>query len=467
MTLPLEEQNLSTPPATPMAHLVGICGSGMRALAEFLADQGWSLTGSDLSASERTTGGLERLGIRISKGHATDNVPAGTSLLVYSPAVPETNVERRRAQELGIAQLSYVEAVAELTRRQPTICVAGTHGKSTVTAMIACVLNAAGLAPSMICGAELRTVHRSGFAQSGEILVLESCEYRRHFLSYSPTAALILSTEQDHFDCYPAHSAGVEAFNEFANLVPKGGFLIHAGDWEPPATCQARTFPLPAFRVKSERPRWEFHDVEYHADTGLTEFVATLDGVPAEEFVIPVPGKHNVYNALAAIVACEDMGLSAKAIREGLLQFPGLRRRFEVLSWRGRTCIDDYAHHPTAIHALHQTARTVFPERRLVAAFQPHQISRTRMLLHRYAEALCRFDEVFILPVFPAREKATDDVRLASQELVQLIQSTGKRAGFVDDLDHLARTLETASTSDDIVLTIGAGDIDRIHHELA
>jgi UDP-N-acetylmuramate--alanine ligase len=174
-----------------------------------------------------------------------------------------------------------------------------------------------------------------------------------------------------------------------------------------------------------------------------------------------------VDNALAALIAAEDIGLSAEAIQEGFRHYPGLKRRFELRRWRGRTFVDDYAHHPTAIRLLLETAREVFPGKRLLCAFQPHQLSRTRGLMSEFAESLSLADRVLLLPAFPAREIRSAEHREVSRELAIRVRSAGKPAEFVDDLDHLARTLETAVTSDDIALTVGAGNIDDLYHEFA
>lgn len=447
------------------AHLVGICGAGMKALAELLHGLGCSVSGSDLQPSPETFELLSQRGMRVHRGHSNDHLPHDTDILIYSPAVTAANPERQQAERLAVPQMSYNQMLGELMKTRVGISVAGTHGKSTTTAMTASILRDSGFAPSVVTGAEFIGRNVSGWAGEGEMFVVESCEYQRNFLSLSPTHAIVTGIEADHFDYFRDFHETRDAFTEFVSRLPNSGHLVIRGDCE--ATRIAAASSLAQIETFSLRDCSDWYATDLRPSGEGTRFRIFHRGVFFTEVCLRVPGRHNVLNAIAAAAICNNVGASALAVREGLQDFRGIRRRFEVLgSWRGVTVIDDYAHHPTAVKATLQTAREQFAGRRLLCAFQPHQESRTRALLDEFVESFDLADEIFLTPIFTARENCLEAAERTNAELADRIAARGKTIHLLPSLDRLTADLDDAARPGDVLLTMGAGDINRITHEL-
>ena len=450
-------------PARKSAHLVGICGSGMKALAELLLDLNWNVSGSDLQQTESIQH-LETRGLQFHRGHDLLLLGPETDVLVYSTAVKPDNPERQRATELDIPQYSYSEMVGLLMQDRQGVCVAGTHGKSTTTAMTATILRSAGVQHSALIGAELQDSGLSGWSQGEPYFVVESCEYQRNFLEYSPQHAVILGVEPDHFDCYENFEDTCRAFSDFAAKVPEDGLILvrddcgHAGDAV--SSCKATVH---TFSTVSESDWWA---ADFRKTTTGTRFRVFFQRQFFTEVTLQLPGRHNMMNALAATALCHHLGVEPDAIREALHEFQGIRRRYEHRgSWRGVTLIDDYAHHPTAVQATLKAARDQFQNRRITCAFQPHQVSRTEPLLDEFAASFDLADDVLLLPIYAAREH---DGELASRVLNQLaerIEQRGQKIQLLPSLDHLIATLENETLPGGVLITMGAGNIDRVHDE--
>ena len=456
---------LPTAGECPVAHLVGICGSGMKALAEMLSGLGWTISGSDLQPPPDSLEMLGRKGFQVHCGHAQEFVPGDADLLIYSPAIAAFNPERVRAEQLGIPQWSFNELLGELMKTRIGVSIAGTHGKSTTTAMVASVLRDAGLSPSAVIGAELVSNGVSGWAGESKLFVVESCEYQKNFLTLSPTHAVLTGIEADHFDCFHNLLETREAFADFASRLPSHGHLIIRGDCE--STRVAAASSLAQIETFSLRDCSDWWAADLRPTSEGLHFRVFYGDRFFTEVSLRVPGRHNVLNAIAAVAMCHHLGVSANAVREGLSDFRGTKRRFEVLgSWNGVTLIDDYAHHPTAVKATLQTAREQFPGRRLLCAFQPHQESRTRALLEDFAECFGSADEVFLAPIFTAREEGSATAEQTNAELAELIASRGQAVRLLPSLDRLMDELDDAARPGDVLITMGAGDINRIQHEL-
>ena len=505
------------------AHLIGVCGAGMKALAELLDGLGWRLSGSDFSPATMAIEALVQRGLVFHHGHSAEHVPRDVECVIYSPAIPMENVERVEAARRGVPQYSYSQMVGRLMEARAGVCIAGTHGKSTTTAMVGWVLSHAGREPSVLVGAELcgepvnvtrvsmdlasssisserdgvsppvlrrvsdpqepgglrhpaqtgiagadaqdstaelSEAHRSGWAGSGELFVVESCEFERSFLDFSPRYAAILSVEPDHFDCFADLPSLVQAFGKFAHRVTSDGVLLVRGDCEAAVECvREATARVVTFGVGA--------GCEWQADTIRSgpegvRFRVVCRGETWGEVELKLHGDHNVLNAIAATALCAEIGLTAEEVAAGLRSFPGIRRRFEVVGERnGITVISDYAHHPTAVAATLKTSREVFGSRRIWCVFQPHQVSRTLALMEDFATSFVDADEVLIVPVFAARERVLDEPFLASQELVRRINACGVSARFVESLDRIKATLDHAARLGDVLILMGAGDIDR------
>ena len=446
------------------AHLVGVCGSGMKALAEYLTDVGCQVTGSDLQSPAMTLALMEARGLRIHQGHHGRFLPPDVDVLVYSPAVGPENPERRWAQRLGIPQMSYTEILGHLMRDHVGISVAGTHGKSTTTAMLATILGDARLSPSAVVGAELIQRNASGWAGHGPHFVVESCEYQRSFLKLSPHSAVILGIEEDHFDCYADLTETQTAFSEFAALLPGDGLLLVRSDCPISLSVARSTAASVETFSLSSRSDWWATDVR--PVDGGSRFRIFRRGQFFAEATLAIPGKHNVLNALAATALAHHAGASVTDIRESLNGFQGIRRRFEAVgSWRGITLVDDYAHHPTSVRVTLETARQRFGQRRIWSVFQPHQLSRTRRLMKEFSESFSQADEVLFVPVYAARENGDEEAVELACELANRVSESGQRARFVPSLDQAVATLEDETLPGDVLIAMGAGDITRVPHE--
>jgi len=449
------------PAVVPVAHLIGVNGSGMKALAEFLFDLGWQVCGSDtqpLSSSLPSDSVWRR--VQFSLGHDAANVSPDAALVVHSPAIDALNPERIAASQRGLPVLSYVDMLAELLSSRRAICIAGTHGKTTTTAMVATILRESGLSAAAIIGGEAVGYGRSGWAGNDELIVVEACEYRRHFLQFQPHVAAILNIEPDHFDCFATVQDAQAAFAEFAARVSANGRLfMPASEASSQAIADRAACPVERLAIGASDQLADWQTSEIETIGNGSKFRVTSPNGESQSVALPVPGRHNVSNALAAIAVSHAVGVPLDAIAEGLSKFRGVRRRFEIRGEvRGATIIDDYAHHPTAVSATIQTARQAFPGRRIVAAFQPHQVSRTQHLMNEFAAALALADETLLAPIFAARE----DTQIAARTLAELAERTRKNAGTVavlTSLDHLSATLDDSARPGDVWLFLGAGDI--------
>ena len=458
----------------------------MKALSELLGDLGWTLTGSDMQPAQ--TDAPDGRILRIHQGHNAQHVTESVEALIYSPAIREDNPERVAARERGIAELSYVDAISRLMSERRGIAIAGTHGKTTTTAMVATILREAGLGASALIGGEALAYERSGWAGDGELLVVEACEYRRHFLSLSPEIAAILNIEQDHFDCFTSLDDARAAFAEFAMLLPAHGQLVVRADvarticsgWlgstigslpqamstggllrssPVPPTPSVETFSL------DEPADWTVRELRH--ELGRYSFEIHRRAARFCDVSLSVPGKHNVEDALAAAAVAVAAGADSGAIAAGLKHYQGARRRLNVIAERdGVVLVDDYAHHPTALTGTLQTVRDMFPGRRLVAVFQPHQVSRTESLLPEFVDSLQLADEVVLVPIFAARE-SNADAASCIETLRQALSDQRCSVRLLASLDQVLGTLHDLSRPGDVWLTLGAGDIDRIPHEFA
>ena len=448
------------------AHLVGVCGSGMRALGEVLMDHGCSISGSDLMSPNASIKRLIDRGLVFHQGHSEANVSESTQLLIYSPAIPVENVERRLAVRRSLLQQSYSQAVGELMKLSTGVCIAGTHGKSTTTAMVATILEGCGRLSSVVMGAELCDGGRSGWSGTGDLFVAESCEFQHSFLDLNPKYSAILTVEPDHFDCYADVESLQTAFCDFAGRTASDGVLMVNSD------CDISREVSDKARTNAKRVSFGMNPMSDWQAAGLeqtkngTRFRLEHQEKTVTEIDLAIHGQHNVWNGLAAAALCAEIGVSPDSIRDSLSKFHGIRRRFEFVGeFNGVTFIDDYAHHPTAVRITLKTLRQVMGTRRIRCVFQPHQIRRTMELMTDFASSFVHADEVLLAPVFAARESVADEPAVISRELAERILSHGVPAQFFSSLDQIVNTLDDAMRPGDVIVTMGAGDIDRIHHE--
>lgn len=443
------------------AHLVGIAGSGMRALADVLVAQGWRVSGSDLTPENAAW--LAHRGIKVYKGHAAEHVNADTGLIVYSDAVGPENEELRRASEIGVRQLSYPEMLGELMKCRLGLAVAGTHGKSTTTAMAAKILVASGLDPAVIGGGTPLGRTSGGRPGQGQPMLVEACEYRRNFLHLSPRYAVVTGIEHDHFDCFTSVADVQAAFAEFvARLPPNGALVFNAQCLRARQVVRWARSRVVSFGIDCPSD-WRAVNVEQRG--GLFHFDIRSPGGNIRNIQLAVPGRHNVLNALAAASLTAQVGADQRAIASGLCSFAGLERRLEhVGAWFGAVWYDDYAHHPTEIRAALAAVRQMFPNRRIWCIFQPHQLSRTRALLDEFADSLQNADRIGIAEVCAAREHGGVACLELAAELAHCARGRGAVVLRQHALSRLIEEVEQQIAMGDVLVTLGAGDIRKIWH---
>ena len=458
-------------------HFMGAAGAGMSALAELLARRGVRVTGCD--ANPATVADLERLGIRVSRGHEASHVDGARAVVVTS-AVPRDHPELVAAREKGIPVIRRAEALAEAVSVGEVVAVAGTHGKTTTTVMTTEALAAAGLEPTGIVGGRVAAWNGNLSAGSDRLFVVEADEYDRSFLALTPTVAVVTSIEADHLDIYRDLAEIRETFARFAREAH--AIVLCADDAGANALPAPPTAEVVRYGISSTDARLVAREVIPEPGGG-TSYLPVYDGKVLPQVRLAVPGRHNVLNSLAALASGLVLGADAERLALGLANFRGVERRFQRV---GEACgvlvIDDYAHHPTEIRATLAAARAALPGRRLVVAFQPHLYSRTRDFAPQFGSALAQADEIFLTEIYPAREQPIAGVSssLIEEAIAGAVRGGGAgpataggsatraagRLAWRGERGELAAALAGAVRSGDVVITLGAGDITRTGPEL-
>ena len=439
----------------------GIGGIHMSALAEFCLCRGFRVHGSDRVESETTTR-LRRHGARVFIGHDAAHI-TGADALIYTLALSPGNPEYAAAGRLGIPCISRADFLGYLMSDYPRrIGVAGSHGKSTVTALLAEIFHTAGRNPSVLCGAPMRPFDSSFLIGAGDDFIFEACEYRDSFLCFSPTIALLLNTDLDHVDYFKDKESICRSFAAFAALPGKDGALLYNADDEGARAAAAQT-PAKTYAF-SLSPGADFFPQEVTEQNGFFSFLPVTPAGALPRVTLCVPGRHNVYNALAAIGAATLSGLPGDIISKSVSLFHGAGRRMEYHGlFCGARLYDEYAHHPREIEAALDAARKMMGGNgRLFAVFQSHTYSRTAAFYREICAALRAADRVFVAPVYAARES---DRRGMSPAL--LAEGIGARASAPGDLPAIARALSVELSPGDLLLVMGAGDVNRIFREFS
>lgn len=446
-------------------HMIGVGGSGMCGAAQLLMHLGARVTGSDQTPFD-TLGRLVEQGARISIGHDESLLADAADLVVMSAAIPASNPELTRARQRGMKVIKYAELLGLLMRERRGIAIAGTHGKSTTTAMCAVVFQESGLAPSFVVGAHSQQLGGSSGVGHGPHFIVESCEFDRSFWHLYPHAAAILNIESDHLDFYKNLDDIAESFAEFAAHTDPAGLLVYNGR-DPVARLAARRARCRTESYAIEDASSDWQAVNLSSDRGRFRFGVRYGGSNLFSTQLAIPGEHNVENALAAAALAFHAGAVPQRIAEGLAAFTGVTRR---MTWRGEadgvTIVDDYAHHPTEIRVTIEAARRRYEPLRMWVVFQPHQHARTRLLMEDFATAFTGADEIIVPDIYGAREMATTGERNGSEELVTRICRHGGRARYVPVLALAAEHVMQHITPGDLVLTMGAGDIWKVADEL-
>jgi UDP-N-acetylmuramate--alanine ligase len=443
---------------TRLVHFVGIGGIGMSGIAEVLLNLGYSVRGSDVKASE-TTKRLEALGADVRIGHAEDNA-LGVDVVVVSSAVDATNPEIAHARGHKIPVIRRAEMLAELMRLKYGIAIAGTHGKTTTTSMVAAILQHGALDPTVVVGGKVNRLGAPAKLGSGPYLVAEADESDGSFLHLSPTIALVTNIDPEHLDHYKGGLDQIrDTFVSFVNRIPFYGLAVLCLDHPevqailPKVEKRSVTYGL--------SPQADFQARNLRFDGPSTRFELFRRGQSVGEVELKMLGEHNVLNALGALAIAEELGIEDRVAIQALGEFDGVERRFSVRGTvRDIMIVDDYGHHPAEIRATLAGARKAYPGRRFVVAFQPHRYTRTRDLIEDFAKAFNEAEVLLVAPIYAASEQPIEGV--TNLALVEAIRRHGHRdARAVASVDEVIASLAKEAKPGDLVLAFGAGDIGK------
>jgi len=448
-------------------HFIGIGGIGISALARILAKEGHQISGSDQSSSKNTDL-LASENISLTIGHKAENIPPQTDLVVYTTAIPSNNPEIIEAEKRGLKQLTYPQAIGLLTQKYRSICIAGTHGKTTTTAMLGLMLEAVSADPTVIVGSLIPEFdHKNERLGNSPWLVLESCEYKDAFLNYSPEIVVLTCIDPEHLDYFGTPEKYLQAFRNFLSKIPSNGALI------------ANIDDSNIKKIIQEQ-QWNFSIITYgessEADFQLNNHQLTLPSKKVLELSLLIPGHHNLMNASAALATLIHLQHSPDQALEALKTFRGAARRFEIKGQIGQTTIvDDYAHTPMEIQATLQGAKEYFgPNSKILVIFQPHQYSRTHYFLQEFSQSFQNADQVFIPNIYRTRDTEEDVAKVNVDTLVEAINQQhpilpGATAARASNTHNLPETLEkTLSIANqyNAIITIGAGDITTLSDQI-
>ncbi len=440
-------------------HMIGIGGISMSALAHMLMDFGFRISGSDAKVSNLTDD-LAAAGAEIHIGQSAQNIK-NPDLVCYTAAISPENPELMAARSLQIPVIERAELLGALMELyEYPIAIAGTHGKTTTTSMMALVLLAAKTDPTILVGGELAQIGGNFRLGSKEYLPFEACEYVESFLHFRPFLSIITNVEEDHLDYFSDINHIISSFEKFASLTSPHGCIIVCSDDE----CALRVVQnvekkVITYGVKSKNADYTARNIHINKQ-GCASFTVFYQDNPLTEVQLSVAGEHNILNALAVTAAAMFLGLPLEAVRQGLAEFGGTKRRFEkVGTYGGCDLVDDYAHHPTEIRATLEAAKSMGYER-IWTVFQPHTFSRTKHLLEDFAKVLPLSDKVMIADIYPARE--TYDGTIHSCDLASKIPGSI----YMSDMYAIARYLRNNLQKGDLLITMGAGDVNKIAYAL-
>ena len=438
-------------------HFVGIGGIGMSGIAELLLNLGFDISGSDISNNENVER-LKKLGVMIFHGHNPENIK-GCNVLVYSSAVSLDNSEIIRAKQMGLPVIKRAEMLGELINlKETSIAISGTHGKTTTSSMIGSMLTYAGKEPTLVVGGLVQNLNSNSKLGEGQIIVVEADEFDRSFLSLKPTIAIVNNIELEHTDCYKDLNDLENSFLQFCQSVPFYGSVLLNID----------SFSIKNIIHKIERPVTTYgmsRDAAFRAkELEFKENKSTYSLFRAEENLgkihLNVPGEHNIMNSLGAVALGFELGLSFNSIKNGLLDYKGVRRRFDIKgSHNDVMVVDDYAHHPTEVSTTIEAAKKGW-NRKLIVVFQPHLYTRTKEFYKEFAKSLEKADFIIITSIYPSREKPIPGI--TSKLISDYIDKTKKDVLFnVNDVDQAITILNEIAKPGSMILTLGAGDIWR------
>ena len=447
---------------THRIHFVGIGGVGMSGIAEVLLNLGYQVSGSDLRGGEATER-LSALGGRIFPGHEAANVE-GAQVVVYSTAVRPDNPEVVAARAQGIPVIPRAEMLAELMRLKYSVAVAGAHGKTTTTSIVAAVLASGGLDPTVVIGGKLMSVGTNAVLGKGDFIVAEADESDGSFLRYSPAIAVVTNIDREHLDFYPDLETIQRAFLQFIDRLPFYGLAVLCLDNEATQAILPRIQKRHTTYGMSPQADFQIRDVAFEGRR--SRFNVLLRGKPLGPFSLNLPGVHNVYNAAAGIAVGLELDIPVARIRAALDEIAGVQRRLEIKGEKnGVIVVDDYGHHPTEIKMTLEAAKACWPGRRMVVVFQPHRYSRTRALFDEFTRAFYQSDVLCVLPIYAAGEDRIEGI--TGESLCEGIKAHGhKQVVCVESIAAAVTHLRETLVPGDLLLTLGAGDVWKVGTEV-
>ena len=442
-------------------HMIGIGGVSMSGIAAILQNWGFNVTGSDAADSEAVQL-LRTKGIKVVIGHSLEDV-ANSDVVVYSAAIKSTDPEMLEAKRLNIPTIERADFLGEITRcYKDTICISGTHGKTTTTSMVSLCFMDALTDPSIQVGAMLKQLNGNYRVGNSEHFIIEACEYVESFLKFSPKAEIILDIDNDHLDYFKSFDNIKSAFIKYVKLLPDDGLLILNADDQNCLDLKEHTnAKIVTYGIENENADFVAKNIVFDND-GFPEFDVFYRGEFFMTLTLSVPGIHNILNSLSCVAICTEYGIEKKDIQNSLIKFTGAHRRFEfkgkLLNNQVSVC-DDYAHHPTEIKATYNSLKNK-KYNESWAIFQPHTYSRTKLLLDDFADSLKDFDHVIILDIYAARE--TNTYNISSKDLADKLSPLAKDVLYIPDFDECVDYIKSHVQKNDIVITVGAGTVTNI-----
>lgn len=446
-------------PDIKQVYLIGIGGIGMSAVARYFAAHGIKVSGYD-RAPTMLTRALQQSDIDVRYEENIETIPKIVDVVVYTPAIPETNTELIYYRQNGYRVMKRSEVLELITRDSINICIAGTHGKTTISTMTAHILRHSGLGCNAFLGGISKNYNTNFWGYPGSLCVIEADEYDRSFLKLHPDTAVISSMDADHLDIYGTEESLQDAFIEFSHKLKPGGMLLSKYG----LTRSKEMNPANHLTYSLQNDMADVFASDIQIKDGASNFSLHIQGETLYDMTLTMGGMHNVENAVAAMAVSRYAGVTTEKIRAALLAFTGIKRRFEYVVKDGRvTYIDDYAHHPAELKALIKGARAIFPGKKITMIFQPHLFSRTKDHAPEFAQSLDLADEVILLPIYPARELPMEGV---SSEMIlkKMHQHHSKIMSKEDTLNYIEAVYAPQLEYDmsQVIITAGAGDIDQL-----
>ena len=440
-------------------YMIGIGGVSMSGIAEIIKHWGFTVSGSDRTETEITRK-LNLDGIHVTIGHDV-NMVAKANLVVYSAAIKQDDPELVKARELNIPTMERADYLGLITKAfEDTICISGTHGKTTTTSMISMCFIEAGLEPSIQVGATLKAIGGNYKIGNSDHFIIEACEYVESFLKFYPKAEVILNIDNDHLDYFKNIENINNAFIKYVKLLPKNGLLVVNNDNDYCSKLHNyTTAKVVTYGIKDEKANFVARNITFDKN-GFARFDVYHNNYFYASFELSVPGNHNVSNALACIGLCDSYGIEKSYIKSALKKYTGAERRFDYIGqFNGVSVYDDYGHHPTEIKATALALKKKTYHHSWVI-FQPHTYSRTKEHLDDFADALTYFDNIIVTDIYAARE--TNTYGVSSEDIVNKIKSLGRKAIYISNFDDIVSYVKEHAIKDDIVLTLGAGTVTKI-----